>query len=201
MQGSVGGEGNRSASRGRETSTRFVACLTVSGLLELCLLLICACSGGGSGGSKTDTTPPATTVTSPNGGEFLSAAHSITWTTTDASPGTVEIRLSGDGGATFPAVLAAAAADTGSYLWDTTGHPDGASYRIQITPTDDAGNVGIPVGSLNDFTIDNTDPVVTLTSPAGGEFLSGSRNITWTTVDDNPSTVEILLSSVSVTWS
>ncbi len=49
--------------------------------------------------------------------------------------------------------------------------------------------------SSNNF--DFTDPVTTLTAPLGGETLAGMANITWTTVDANPDTVELLLSTDS----
>jgi photosystem II stability/assembly factor-like uncharacterized protein len=102
-----------------------------------------------------DGTLPTTNLTSPNGGETWSGTQTITWVTTDDNPGTVEIRLSNDSGASFPTVIALAAPDNGTYLWDTTTVADGAGYRIQIVPTDADGNVGTPAKSAADFSISN----------------------------------------------
>ncbi|MGH2958378.1 MAG: Ig-like domain-containing protein, partial [Solirubrobacterales bacterium] len=52
---------------------------------------------------------------------------------------------------------------------NTTSRPDGL-YEVQLVVTDNAGNVGIDVNSV-DFTIDNTGPSITMTNP--GANLSG----------------------------
>lgn len=44
---------------------------------------------------------------------------------------------------------------------------------------------------------DTAAPVVTLTSPSGGEELAGTVTVQWTTTDENPSTVELRLSNNS----
>jgi hypothetical protein len=54
------------------------------------------------------------TLTVPLGGEVWSGTQQITWTNSDGSAGTVEIRLSSDFGDTYPTVIAAAAPDTGA---------------------------------------------------------------------------------------
>ncbi|MDF1836549.1 MAG: VCBS repeat-containing protein, partial [Planctomycetota bacterium] len=165
---------------------------TLRGIAALVSIsILSACGGGGGGGSRT----PA--ITGPSAGEFLGGTQAITWIS-PANRDTVEIRLSTDGGATFPTVLAAAAPDTGTFSWDTTGGADGAQYRIQITPTDTTPAVLASFSNAGDFTVDNTLPVITLVSPQAGSVFGGPQAlIRWDTVDDNRGTVSIQLSTDS----
>jgi hypothetical protein len=102
-----------------------------------------------------------------------------------------------DGGMSFPNVLAATAPDNGSFTWDTTALADGVTYKVRVTPTDLAGNGGAADFSASNFELDNTDPVISLTGPLGGESLNGDTSITWSTTDVNPSTVTVELSTNS----
>jgi hypothetical protein len=71
-----------------------------------------------------------------------------------------------------------------------------------VQAVDLAGNRSPWSASPSDFELDNTAPSVNLTSPLGGEVWTGSRNITWTTSDPNPSTADLEISTDSgVTWS
>lgn len=144
-----------------------------------------------------DNTAPTIAVAAPVGGENWGGVENIVWMTSDANPGTVAIRLSSDSGATYPTVIATSAPDTGTYAWDSSIVPDGTTYRISITPTDAAGNLGTAGTSPGDFIIDNTAPTVVLTSPLGGGVLTGIVPVTWITTDDYPSTVELRLSTDS----
>jgi len=147
-----------------------------------------------SGVFAIDNTAPVTTLTSPVGSEILGPAANVTWTTVDVHPGTVEIRLSSDDGATYPTLLAAAAPDMGSFEFDAAAIGDGAQFRIQVIATDRADNPSAPTRSSGSFELDVTPPVVQITSPVGGESWSGTRAITWTTTDLNPATVDLILS-------
>lgn len=153
------------------------------------------CGGGGGGGG--DTTPPSVDLTFPLGSEVISGTVSITWTTTDDNPGTVDITLSNDSGSSFSQVLASGLPDTGSYGWDTSAVADTTTYRLRIVATDAAGNTGGAIQTSIDFAIDNTVPSATVTYPTGGNYLAEGVNITWTTDDLSPDTVDILLSSDS----
>ncbi|MHC5037404.1 MAG: SBBP repeat-containing protein [Planctomycetota bacterium] len=147
-----------------------------------------------------DNTDPVTTLTFPAGGEALRGTQSIVWNTTDANPSTVDLEISSNSGATW-APLATGAADAGSYGLDTALWTDGALYRIRVRSADGAGNPSAWSEST-DFIMDNTNPVVTLTSPLGGEAYSDSRNVTWNTTDLAPGTVDVEVSSNSGgTWS
>ena len=129
-----------------------------------------------------DNTKPTVTVTYPVGGEYLSGTVTMTWTTTDNNPGTVDIEYSADGGETWNPI-ATGETDDGSYEWDTTLLSDGSNYLIRITPTDKAGNTGTPDTSDATFTIDNTPPEITLTMPTEGSYHANIDSITGTATD------------------
>ena len=150
-----------------------------------------------SGVFSVDNTNPTIALDEPNGGDFFGTNSTIRWTTTDPNPGTVEIELSDDSGATYATQIAAAAPDTGMYVWNLAGVPEGANYRIRVTPTDAAGNLGASDESDGDFEIDLTAPTTMLIGPNGGETLTSTSPITWTTTDANPGTVDIFLSTDS----
>lgn len=141
-----------------------------------------------------DNTEPVIELLSPDGGELVGGMVEITWTTTDLNPGTVAINLSTDSGVAFDTVITASAPDTGMFLWDSSGLPDDNVYRIELIPTDAAGNLGLADASSGDFELDNTIPTINLTAPAGGEVLSATTEITWTSMDTNIGTVELLAS-------
>ncbi len=102
-----------------------------------------------------DNTAPVVTLTAPVGGEAWDLERSITWTTTDLHPGTVELRLSIDGGGSFDQLITQDTPDTGSFAWQTGYAPDGTQMRVQVQAMDGAGNVSAPDSSATDFTITN----------------------------------------------
>ena len=152
--------------------------------------------GSDTGGLfSVDNTAPTIALSSPDGTELIGTEGVVTWVTTDANPGTVQILASGDSGATFDITVADAAPDTGTFAWDASGIASGANFRVQVLATDLGGNESIVDASAADFEIDSDAPTITLTSPNGGETFSATENITWTSVDANPGLVEISLSN------
>ncbi len=148
-----------------------------------------------SGTFAIDNTVPVTSLTSPLGNEILGGTPTIEWTTDDVHPGTVEIRLSSDGGVTFDTVIALNTPDDGVFEWTSSALTDGATYRVQIIATDRAANESVPSRSPQNFQLDNTPPIVALTAPTGGQTWSGTQSITWTTTEANPDTVTLTLST------
>ena len=143
----------------------------------------------GSGTSTpTDTTSPVVTVTSPNGGQTLTAAGTttITWTATDnVAVSSVDLYYSADGGATYTLIVAGLA-NTGSYVWTL---PSTATVlgRIRVVARDAAGNTGSDVSNSN-FTIAtaSSTPVATdgfetgtLTGGSGWSDLRGRARVMW----------------------
>jgi FG-GAP-like repeat len=109
-----------------------------------------------------DNSAPSISLLAPLGAEDWDATRAVLWSTTDPNPGTVEIRLSTNGGVSYGTTIVAAAADTGSYDWQTGSAPDGSTMRVQVRATDGAGNTSAPDSSPANFTITNLrllDPV------------------------------------------
>lgn len=120
---------------------------------------------------------PTMALTSPNGGETLSAGNiqNITWTSTGNIPG-VHIEYSADSGASWNTV-AASASDTGSFNW-TVPSIDAASCLVRISDTNGmASDTGDGVFSIY------RQPSITVTSPNGGESWKRytTNTITWNT--------------------
>ncbi|MFX1252361.1 MAG: S8 family serine peptidase [Promethearchaeota archaeon] len=133
--------------------------------------------------------PPTVTVISPNGGEALSNTVTITWTASDPDGDTLTFTVYyWDGSTWFE--LASDLTDT-SYEWDTTSVSDGSSCKIRIGASDGTFTTE---DESNTFTINNPDPpTVTVTTPNGGEALSGSVIIKWMAEDpdDDPLTFTV----------
>ena len=116
-------------------------------------------------------TAPTVNVTFPNGGETISGNMTITWTHSDIDPTdthTFTIKLSSDGGATYPTTIVPGLGESvSSYVYNTTSLSDGSNYKIQVIATD---NYTLPL-SGNDssdgvFIIDNY-PAVLIGNPTG----------------------------------
>jgi hypothetical protein len=123
---------------------------------------------------------PVITVTSPNGGEILTAgtSHEITWTATGMEKvENIIIEYSGDNGATWTAI-AFTTSDLGSFNWTVPGEPsENCLVRIHVSDVDEGpADVSDEVFSII------AAPTLKVTSPNGGEqWKTGSSyNITWT---------------------
>jgi hypothetical protein len=125
--------------------------------------------------------PSFITITSPNGGEILEAgnSHNITWTGT-GTPEEVKIEYTTDNGTSWTMIVNSTT-NTGancSYNWTIPPAPSG-NCLVRISGNDaDEGPSDI---SDAPFTIVPA-PVITLTSPNGGENLTAGsiHEITWT---------------------
>ncbi|MBE0573272.1 MAG: T9SS type A sorting domain-containing protein [Ignavibacteriaceae bacterium] len=118
---------------------------------------------------------PLVTVTTPNGGEnwLANSQQNITWTSQIIT--NVSIEYSTNNGTNWISVIASTPASSGSYNW-TVPYTPSTQCLVRIS---DASNPSINDVSDNIFTI---VPLVTVTSPNGGENWLGNsqRNITWT---------------------
>ncbi len=128
-----------------------------------------------------DTNPvPEITVTSPNGGEDweLDTTHNITWTSSNTS-GNVKIELYDNG--SFYNTIISSTTDDGTYSWNIPDtYAAGTQYTIKIEDVTDPATYDF---SDADFTLSSPPPpVITVTSPNGGEDweLDSTHNITWT---------------------
>jgi hypothetical protein len=106
-----------------------------------------------------DNTPPEVTLTSPNGGETLTAneATTVTWTATDDNEvALIKLYESTDGGTTFKP-LNLSLTNTGSYTWFPANRPTEFAV-LKIIAVDSATNTNE----------DESDAVFTIISPPGG---------------------------------
>ncbi len=88
-----------------------------------------------------DIAPPEAQLTAPNGGEVWSVGvtQPITWSATDnAGVTAIDLEYSTDGGTTYPFVIAAGLADSGSYDWVIPAGPT-TDARVRVTAHDAAG--------------------------------------------------------------
>jgi hypothetical protein len=133
-----------------------------------------------------DSTDPSVSLTAPGGGEVLQggASFEITWSASDANFGSNPIALyySTNGGTTFPYVITSGTPNGGSFDWTVPSIND-TDVQVRVVATDAVGHTASD--DSGDFTVDSTDPSVTLTAPSGGEALQGgaSFEITWSASD------------------
>jgi len=114
-----------------------------------------------------DIASPQVQLIGPNGGEMFApdSLVSISWNAfDDAGVTSVELRLSRDGGITWPVPIATGLAASGTYLWPAGG-AQSATCRIRAVAQDAAGLMGADA-SDGDFTI--------LGSPGATEDRVGS---------------------------
>ncbi|MBI3189926.1 MAG: T9SS type A sorting domain-containing protein [Ignavibacteriales bacterium] len=125
---------------------------------------------------------PAITVTSPNGGEnfVIGTYRNITWTSTGTLTN-VKLEYSTNGGSTF-SLITVNTANTGSYAWKIPSVVT-ASARVRIT--DVVNPASFDESDANFNIVYATSPIITVTSPNGGEdwSIGTSKNITWTTAN------------------
>ncbi len=129
-----------------------------------------------------DTTPPAVTVSSPNGGEVLTAetTHTITFAATDAGGiSRINIFLSDDGVLYKP--IAKNLAPASSFAWFVPNLP-GAASRIRVEAIDNAGNSGSDVSNAA-FTI-NRPPRGIVPSTLRDVALPGTQPFQGAILDD-----------------
>jgi hypothetical protein len=99
---------------------------------------------------------------------LVGSTYSVAWDSVGAS-GTVNIKLSTDGGSTFPITLASAIADTESYSWTPEASHCSATTQIKIEDAADTDVFGV-TGNL----------VVATTTP--GSVSGGNETAEWSTV-------------------
>jgi hypothetical protein len=146
--------------------------------------------------------PIALTVTLPSGGEYWSGTQTIEWSgsNTNEDVVTYNVHLSTDGGASWSSSLHevgySETETQTTHVWsgfDTTAFTDSSDCLVRIEASD--GGLSASDQSEAAFTIDNTDPSVSLTAPNGGEALQGgaSYTITWSASDSHFGSTPIAL--------
>lgn len=132
---------------------------------------------------------PLITITDPNGGEeaIIGSEYTITWTSIGQSLeeggvyySLIDIYYSTDNGSNWN-LIAYHAANTGSYPWSV---PDSESSEALIKVAVDIDGDENIIYDLSDANFSIMIPVITITSPNGGEawYATGAYDITWSTV-------------------
>jgi len=145
------------------------------------------------------TIKPSIIVTAPNGGQSLPQASSfnITWTS-DGASNYYNIDYSTDGGSTWTNIIYNQYITGGSYTWTV---PSVTSSNCKIRVTDYINTCKTDM-SDNTFSIGMPVPTITVTSPNGGNVLSGcsTSNISWNATNtSNNYTIEYSSNNGS-TW-
>lgn len=148
-----------------------------------------AAGNQGTADAAIDLFAPGIVVTAPAAGSVIQAGTTVnlTWNHNLPAGGTVRVELSRDGGASF-ATLAAAAPNTGSFLWLATG-PVTADARVRVTSNGIAASGGSGAFAIIAGTVSVTAPVTGATWPIGT-----AQAITWTTNVPAGGTVRVELS-------
>ncbi|NLI00404.1 MAG: hypothetical protein GX446_13040, partial [Chthonomonadales bacterium] len=131
------------------------------------------------------------TITDPADGAFVRGTHKIKFTiAVDAVTGWELHDLD-----SVPSKLTDGAANGSfDFDWDTTGK-DGR-HTLKLTAKN---ALGVTVDTSAIVTVDNTPPVVAVTSPAPGAFVRGTQPINATITDVNPDKYQINLDGTMLT--
>jgi formylglycine-generating enzyme len=125
--------------------------------------------------------PPAKiTVTAPTTGQIwkVGAQQQVTWTSQNAT-GNVTIKLSVDGGSTFPIILGSAPVGVGTATVAAPYNPS-ATCRIKVELASDGSVFGMNPGDFN--IVVPVTPFITVTAPVNGQnWTKGTpAQVTWT---------------------
>lgn len=134
-----------------------------------------------------DRLAPTCAVTTPNGGELYGTGTSrkMTWKSTDNVGVTrVDLSYSPNGGTSWISV-AGNVANTGFYYW-TIPHTVTTSGLFKVAVRDSAGNASSDASNAPFEIRDATSPVITVTTPNGGQiYATGTtRKMTWSATDN-----------------
>lgn len=117
-----------------------------------------------------DTTPPTLTVTAPTASQVVGTGWvNVTWTASDATSGIAKFDVKLDSGAWVHA---------GTKLYYNFTHVADGSHSVSVNATDLAGNSKTVTVA---FTVSTITPVVAISTPASGAYVtSASVAVTWT---------------------
>ncbi|RKY40898.1 MAG: hypothetical protein DRP76_00975, partial [Candidatus Omnitrophota bacterium] len=125
-------------------------------------------------------THPTFHITSPNGGEswIIGTTHDITWETVGSVSSDLRLEYSKDNFVSDINLIVTGIANTGSFSWAI---PDDASNTVKVRITD---NLRPEATDTSDASFAIANPIVTITSPNGGELwtVEDTEQITWETV-------------------
>lgn len=133
----------------------------------------------------TDMLDPVVTVEDPSPGKY-NGDLLVTWSTVEIHKDVVRIDIRYDGETSWR-LVADNVTDDGNHTFSSAEFPDGKA-TIRVTATDKAGNEGS--NTSDEFTIDNTGPAISVTSPPDGADLDAPPKRIEGVTDDVLSSVE-----------
>jgi hypothetical protein len=129
---------------------------------------------------------PSLTVTGPTTPVYAGGPATVTWTHNLPASDSVRVELTRDSGSSYE-LLAAAAPNTGSFLWNASG-PDSASASVRVTSNGTGAS-----GTSGGFPI--VVPALTVVTPAAGTTVFGPwLSVEWTSNVPSAGTVALELS-------
>lgn len=131
---------------------------------------------------------PTVNVEYPNGDEVIRNTVNITWVASDPNGDILTYNVYYWNGTDWMEI--AYRITNTYYIWNTDILPNGDYYKIKVYAMD-GQYICIDV-SDNIFVVDNTNfaPEVSITSPNGGENVSGILTISWSATDINEDSIE-----------
>lgn len=126
------------------------------------------CTAPASTGGGSSSIPPSAGLVSPNGGQTLNAGstYTILWSAGGTGLRGINLKLSTDGGATYPTTIASNEYNDGSYNWLVPSMTTTTTARIKVEALGTGGSLLAYDASDADFTIAGT-------APSTGETTTG----------------------------
>ena len=125
-----------------------------------------------------DNAVPVPTITSPSAGALVRGNIAISGTIVDGNVDTWVLKIDS-------ATIASGSGSSVSATWDSTSVADG-SHTLTLEATDSAGNSATSSGVT--VNVDNSVPLVSVSTPSGGAVVADTVEIAGTVTDANPDT-------------
>ncbi len=124
---------------------------------------------------------PAIALTNPMSGT-LSNPVNISWDAADVDGDalTYAIKLSMNGGASYPIAIATVTSPATFYVWSVSGLPNGSQYRLRVEATDPMGLQAMASSANLTRSGNNTPPSVNfISAPAFQQSIAGTYVFEW----------------------
>jgi len=135
--------------------------------------------------------PPQIMILKPDMFQIISRSFDIKWLAFDDEDApedlSIDIWLSTDDGSSY-SLLVEDIENTGYYLFDSIGHPDGDRYRLKLIAFDTDGMTNLSISER--FLIRN-EPYADIIAPLEGDIISGQYMVRWDSGDPQDPKTEL----------